>query len=170
MAPLPSIRLPRARPRDEFLVEEMADEVLVYDNKREQAHCLNKLAALVWRHCDGRSSIDSVVKVLEAEGLPAERAIVELAVAELAKANLLVEADDSRRKRRFRSRRTMLKHLGIMAAASVALPIVQSIVAPSVAEAMSMGCVPPGGTMCNAARPCCFGTCVTGGGPPHCVP
>jgi len=141
----------------------MADEVLVYDSKRDRAHCLNKAAALVWRHCDGRSSVQTVLKALAAEGLPAERAVVQLAISELAKANL-VEAVDPYEQLRFRSRRTMLKQLGLMAAASVALPIVQSIVAPSVAEAASTACAPPG-TPCTPAGPnaaCCSNIC-TGG-------
>jgi hypothetical protein len=167
MSPTPSLRLPRARPKSEFIVEEMADEVLVYDSKRDRAHCLNKAAALVWRHCDGRSSVQNVLKALAAEGLPAERAVLELAISELAKANL-VEPIDPLGEIRFRSRRTMLKQLGLMAAASVALPIVQSIVAPSVAEAASCN---PSATPCltpGADATCCNGVCIPGS-PPVCL-
>jgi hypothetical protein len=88
--------------------------------------------------------------------------VVELAISELTKANL-VESLDAERQRRFRSRRTVLKSLGMMAAASVALPIVQSIVAPSVAEAASMACLPSGATGCTPGNAgpthCCSGIC-----------
>jgi hypothetical protein len=47
--------LPRAR-TDGLVVKELTDEVLVYDLKRDKAHCLNLAAAAVWKLCDGRST------------------------------------------------------------------------------------------------------------------
>jgi len=41
-------QLPLAR-KDQLIVKEVDDEVLVYDLKTDQAHCLNKTAALVWK-------------------------------------------------------------------------------------------------------------------------
>ena len=40
--------LPAAR-EEGLIIQEMADEVLVYDRERYKAHCLNQTAALVWR-------------------------------------------------------------------------------------------------------------------------
>ena len=50
-------QLPLAR-RERLLVEELPDEVLVYDLDREKAHCLNRTAALIWNHCDGRTTVE----------------------------------------------------------------------------------------------------------------
>ena len=33
-----------------LIVQEVAEETVVYDQKGHRAHCLNKTAALVWRH------------------------------------------------------------------------------------------------------------------------
>ena len=57
--------------RDEVLIEALGDELVVYDLVRHRAHCLNKSAALVWRHCDGKTTIAELAKLLQKElGLP----------------------------------------------------------------------------------------------------
>ena len=38
--------------RDGLVVTELLDEVLVYDLDRHRAHCLNRTAALVFRHAE----------------------------------------------------------------------------------------------------------------------
>jgi hypothetical protein len=47
--------LPKARTAD-LVINDLTDEVLVYDLKRDKAHCLNPTAAAVWKLCDGKSS------------------------------------------------------------------------------------------------------------------
>ena len=51
--------MPRAR-QIELHVEELPDETLVYDLERHKARCLNRTAALVWRHCDGQTGVAEV--------------------------------------------------------------------------------------------------------------
>jgi hypothetical protein len=41
--------LPRVRKKN-LIIDELADEVLVYDLDRHKAHCLNRTAALVWKN------------------------------------------------------------------------------------------------------------------------
>ena len=48
--------LPAARTSG-LVVRELAEETLVYDEERHRAHCLNRTAALVWRHCDGKTPV-----------------------------------------------------------------------------------------------------------------
>ena len=48
-------------------IDDLPDEVLVYDLERHQAHCLNRSAALVWRSLDGKSSPAQVARRLSAE-------------------------------------------------------------------------------------------------------
>ncbi|HJZ82776.1 MAG TPA: PqqD family peptide modification chaperone [Pyrinomonadaceae bacterium] len=48
-------RLPRAR-SENLVIRELDDETLVYDMERDEAHCLNQTAALVWQRCDGRTT------------------------------------------------------------------------------------------------------------------
>jgi hypothetical protein len=48
--------LPRAR-RDGLLEETVGDELLLYDQSSDIAHCLSPIAACVWRHCDGERDV-----------------------------------------------------------------------------------------------------------------
>jgi len=148
-----NVRLPRARRAEELIIEPVMDEVLVYDQKLGKAHRLNRAAALVWRHCDGRSTVDKALEALKRDGLPAEKEVIDLAIAQLTKAKLVEPVVDWSSVR-FRSRRTLLKQLGLMTATAVALPIVQSIVAPSIAQAAS--CFSPGHA-CTLSSDCCPG-------------
>ena len=50
---------PMAR-QNGLVVQEMPDEVLVYDLDTNKAHCLNNSAALVWRACDGTNSVADI--------------------------------------------------------------------------------------------------------------
>ena len=51
-------RLPHAR-TDNLVIRELDDETLVYDMERDEAHCLNQTAALVWKQCDGKNHRDT---------------------------------------------------------------------------------------------------------------
>src|SRR3954454_16321065 len=47
--------LPLAR-TDELVIEEIGDELLIYDKTTNRAHCLSATAAKVWRACDGSTN------------------------------------------------------------------------------------------------------------------
>ena len=77
--------MPRAR-QDELVVEELQDETLVYDLERHKARCLNRTAALVWRHCDGQTSVAEVAALLEEQlAIPADEAVVWMALDRLSR-------------------------------------------------------------------------------------
>src|SRR3954471_10513299 len=81
--------MPAAR-EEGLIIQEMAEEVLVYDRERYKAHCLNKTAALVWRHCDGKTTVAQIAGLLEHElKAPVDEEIVWLAMGQLQKARLL---------------------------------------------------------------------------------
>lgn len=157
--------MPRAR-QDELVVEELQDETLVYDLKRHKARCLNRTAALVWRRCDGRSSVAEVAALLEEQlATPTDEAVVWMALDRLGKAHLLREPVTLPADRAQYSRREVVRTLGRAAGISL-LPVVASIVAPRAAAAASCvtscvgipnctPCSPPG---CN--RLCCNNSCI----------
>ena len=58
---------PMAR-QNGLVVQEMPDEVLVYDLDTNKAHCLNQSAALVWKSCDGNNSVGDIVRQFESNG------------------------------------------------------------------------------------------------------
>ena len=53
--------------RGDLIVRQVSDETLVYDERNDRAHCLNRAAALVWEHCDGRTTIEEIAGVLNRE-------------------------------------------------------------------------------------------------------
>jgi len=131
--------MPRAR-KDGLVIKVLSDEVLVYDIERHQVHCLNRAAALVWQHCDGRTSVSQAAAVLREElASAADEDVIWLALIELRAANLL-HAGASRKTEPARkiSRRTLVRRLGVGVAAS--LPLITSIVAPQAAAAQTLDC------------------------------
>ncbi|MBA3766998.1 MAG: PqqD family protein [Acidobacteria bacterium] len=152
---------PRAR-QEELVVRELPDEMLIYDLRRHEAHCLNQTATSVWKHCDGKTTIKGIMKSLAKElQSPVDERIVRLALDQLAKFHLLDEAEalsvQLPPEMARMSRREMMRTLGV--AAAVALPLIVSISAPTTAQAASCvnsGCTPGG-------IPCCVGTCKAGG-------
>ena len=76
------------RKRDHgLIVREMDDETLVYDRRRHKAHCLNRAAALVWRHCDGATSVADLARLVHEQlGMPGSAEMVRFALDRLARA------------------------------------------------------------------------------------
>ena len=143
---------PRAR-TEELVVEELGDELLIYDLRTDAAHSLDGDAAAVWRACDGQASPAGVA---DATGL--EAAAVDHALLELAERDLLDPPLDH-------SRREALKIGATAGAVGVAIPIIRSIVAPTAAQAQS-GCLPDG-SACAIDAQCCGLNCNAGTcGPP----
>jgi hypothetical protein len=150
--------VPEAR-KEGLVVQQMTDEVLVYDQKRHRAHCLNQTAALVWKHCDGRKTVSEVAEALSRQaGKRVGEEVVRLAVDELAKSQLL-EGSGARKWRGAEgmSRREMMKRAGL--AAAVGLPVVTSVIAPRAAQAATCRV---SGASCGTSSQCCSQVC-TGG-------
>lgn len=140
--------------RSGLLIRELPNELLVYDQVQHRAHCLNRTAALVFRHADGTRSAAELAR------LPgADDEVVPLALEQLAAAGLLEAGawDAAAEPPAGMSRREVARRVGL--AAAVLLPAVVSIVAPSPAEALAT-CVSacsgkPDGTPCDV---CGLGT------------
>ncbi len=154
---------PRAR-KEGLVIEELPDEVLVYDLRRDKAHCLNPMAALVWRHCDGETGMAEMVRLLQAElKTPVDEELVWFALDQLEKSFLLQERLTRPLRSRL-SRRELVRRLGLTA--GITLPLITSILAPTVVEAAScahlgmscatVACCP--GCVC-AASVLCAGVC-----------
>jgi hypothetical protein len=151
--------LPLAR-KDSLIVQELPDETLVYDQARDQAHCLNLSAALVWKHCDGSTTIAEIADALESELKTAiDDRVVWLALDDLGKKNLL--QSQSQAYLGSISRRQLVRTLGLMA---VCIPVITTMVAPVPAQAASglapgACCGNPGDCQSNNCNPAGAGTC-----------
>jgi len=156
--------LPKMR-KQNLIVDELPDEVLVYDLDRHKAHCLNHTAALVWRRCDGKTRPKEIARRVQSElDQPFNEELVWLALRQLNQIHLLAEPVGLPPKLAGMSRRRMVRTLGI--AAVVAVPLVTSVVAPTAAEAGTCATV---GQNC-ASKNCCAGlTCDHSQTPFKCV-
>src|SRR5436305_9055964 len=76
-------RNPLAR-ADNLVIQDLDDEILVYDQTNARAHCLSGVAAQVWRACDGEMAAGDL-----AAGLELDEAVVQDALIELQSNGLL---------------------------------------------------------------------------------
>lgn len=147
-----------------LVVQEVPDEVLVYDLESNKAHCLNHSAAIIWKSCDGNNSVSDIANLVEAQaGGKVTEDFVWLAIDQLSENNLLEKQVAST----FggTSRREVIKKIGL--ASMVAIPVIASLVAPQSALAASScscnnppscgntpnaGC--PNTTFCNGSGLC----------------
>lgn len=140
---------PEAR-NEGLIVQQMADEVLVYDRDRQKAHCLNRTAALAWRHCDGRNNVSAIAQRVSDElGAPVEEDVVWLALDQLSKRRLLKMP---LQRKPGVSRRALMKGVGI---AALTLPLITSIVSSAEAQPSCF----PNGTACVTNGQCCSNNC-----------
>ena len=143
-----------------LVIQELPDEVLVYDLDRDRAHCLNTTAAFVWQRCDGKNSTAQIARTLGQQlDCAVDEKIVWLALNQLGRNHLLERQPTPPPALMGMNRRAMVRALGL--AAVVAVPVVTSIVAPTPAQAIT--CAGLGGS-CSVPAQCCPGlTQCTGG-------
>src|SRR6266849_7499417 len=80
---------PLAR-KEGLVIQELPDEVLVYDLERDRAHCLNETAAFVWQRCDSRNSTAQIALTLGNQfNCEVDERIVWLALDQLGRNHLL---------------------------------------------------------------------------------
>jgi len=124
--------IPKAR-KEGLIVRVLGEETLVYDLKRDRAHCLNRLAALTWQHCDRKTTVPELISLLEDE-LPksGKKDLVLSALHQLSQAHLLQGKLKHPKETSRLSRREVMRKLG--RAAAISLPLVTSITAPARAQ------------------------------------
>jgi ferric-dicitrate binding protein FerR (iron transport regulator) len=151
--------------RSGLLIRELPDEMLVYDQERHRAHCLNRTAAAVFRLADGTRSVDDLAHALDpAAESPDAAAAVTLALGQLSESGLL-ECQPPEESTAGLTRRDVARRFGI--AAAILLPAVVTMLAPTPAEAAATcvtSCVgQPNGTPCTCTgTPPCIDVCQTG--------
>jgi hypothetical protein len=153
--------------RDEGLVvQELSDELLIYDLDRHRAHSLNRVAALVWRHCDGRTTVSQMTAQLQQElGAPVDKQAIDIALQRLGRAHLLRERLPVSAGTDRTSRRALIRSLAMIGG----LATVTSIIAPEASAAGSVGApctnngsCATGGCCCCAGSPNNFAICTSG--------
>lgn len=153
---------PEAR-KSGLVIQDLPEEILVYDLKTNKAHCLNQTAAVVWKLCDGNNSVTEISQLYSRQaGNQINEDLIWLAIDQLNENKLLVTEVNS--EFHGESRRSVIKKIGM--AAVIALPVVASLAAPTsvLAIASCAGCTGTGpNAQCQAANcppNCAGGTCV----------
>ncbi len=159
--------IPHAR-SEKLLIQKVGDELVIYDQERHRAHRLNRTATTIWHHCDGKTDVAGITALLEGEfPSPVTQDVVWLALGQLEKKQLLSGPLSRPGDCISLTRRQVIHKLGLIGTFTLLLPVVTSIVAPTLASAQSgitrftcgvgMGCsgTCPGGGTC---------TSLTGGG------
>ena len=130
--------------KEELVIQDLPDEVLVYDLKSHKAHCLNKTAAFIWSHCDGQTTANEIAKMMEQEWqTPVSEDAVWFALNKLGKADLLQQQIALPQAHAGMSRRSAVRRLAFGA---LLVPVVMTIVAPTASAGLS---VPPECAACN---------------------
>lgn len=141
---------PSAR-RDALVVQELYEEVLVFDTKTNKAHCLNQTASKIWRLCDGTNTVVDLKLLIEIETdskVPED--LIWLAIEQLSQKDLL----ETRIPESFKlqNRREIVKKIGL--AIVIALPLVASVTAPSAAMAVACSGIVTSCTGCGSGTVC----------------
>jgi DNA-binding MarR family transcriptional regulator len=116
---------------DDLIVEELGDEVLLYDTKTDRAHSLSPEAARVWRACNGQTPVEQLSSRLGLDQETVDRALAELDSCELLDVRPSIVADGT-------TRREVTLRLAKVGAAAAAAPLIVSVVAPAPAMAVTL--------------------------------
>jgi len=110
---------PVARSED-LTIQEVDDEVLVYDQRIARAHCLTPEAASVWRACDGSTDADGIARKLGLEPDVVVRALGQLEDQDLLDPQPSTEAGGS-------TRREFSVRAAKLGVAGAAVPMIYSV-------------------------------------------
>ena len=85
---------PRSK-KDNIVIQEVENELMIYDLSNNEAFCLNETSALIWQLCDGKNSISKISQNLsEKLNTPFDEGLVWLALDQLKKVNLINRCSD----------------------------------------------------------------------------
>jgi len=147
-----------------IVVQNLPDEILIYDLNINKAYCLNSTSALVYRLCDGNHSIPQISQNLSSKlKQSVSEDMIRLALDEMKKQDLLSNSDELETGFEGLSRRDVIRHVGL--ASIVALPLISTVVAPVAANAQSAACTngpiqPNDQGSCPVNERCSGGTCI----------
>lgn len=147
---------PMSRHSD-ILVQNLEEELLIYDLLINKAYCLNQTSALVFQLSNGAKTVSEISELMSQKlGVLVGEDLVWLALQALEKENLLENSEELTDVLASLSRRKMIKRVGL--ASMAALPIIASVVAPTAAQQLSLL---PLFSRCSAPDNCTSGSCAS---------
>jgi hypothetical protein len=146
---------PKTRDKN-LVVQEMENEILLYDLVTNKAFCLNQTSAQIWQLCDGKHTVAEIVESLSGKlNEPITEELIWIALDNFKKDNLLEQNEQFEINFNGLSRRQVIRKIGL--ASMIAFPLVSSIIAPSGAMAASGGAA--FNAACTAPSECQSGNC-----------
>ena len=142
---------PKTR-NENIIVQEMENEILIYDLNNNKTFSLNETSALIYLLCDGKQSITEISRSLSKKlNQPISEDLVWLALDSFKKDNLLENNDQFEIDFKGLSRRQVIKKIGFSSLAT--LPVIASVTAPAAAAAASI-CYGPLIGICMMGEAC----------------
>lgn len=143
--------LPRSR-KEGLTVQNVENDVLIYDSVNVKAHSLNRSAALVWKYADGKRSLSEIARLVGKElGSPVSVETVEYALAQLDKSGLLQTSDSSP----VWSNLTRREFIKAASTAALLVPVVKTIRIPGPSQRGS--CIAENDICNRTNNQCCNG-------------
>lgn len=141
--------------KNDLVIQELNDEILIYDLQNNKVFGLNETSAVVWQLSNGEKTMSEIAREASKKlKSPINEEYVWLALEQLKRANLIENESGIENTYLGATRREVIRRVGL--ASMVALPMISSLVAPSSLQAQSTNC----GTTPNIALGC---SCVVGG-------
>lgn len=146
---------PLARKND-IVIQEFGDEILIYDLRANKAFNLNKTSTLIWQLSDGGKTVAEIADALALKfNSPINEEFVWLGLERLQRENLIEKEREINGFFDGVSRREIIRKIGL--GSLVAFPVVAFIVAPTAVHAQSCTTAPSGrplGCPCTAISQC----------------
>lgn len=141
-------QLPWAR-NQEIILQELNNELLIYDLQTNTAYTLNQTSKIVYQACDGNTKFDELKRTYQFTD-----DLIFFTLNELNKKNLL--ENYSAANFAGLTRREVIQKVGL--GSFVALPLITSVVAPTAVNAQSGGLL-PNGAACTSGGQCASNNC-----------
>ena len=107
--------------QDNIVIQELQNEILIYDLTKNKALCLNQTSAMIWQECDGTKSVTEISQILSKKlKSNVSEDIVWLALNQFKNDNLLTQSEQFTTPLDGLTRREVVKRIGF--ASMVALP------------------------------------------------
>lgn len=162
-------KLPKAR-MENIVVQELDNELLIYNLISNKALCLNETSKLVWQACDGKTSATEISEIIGQKlNSPINEDLIWLALDILKKENLIENGEQFSNYFAGMSRREVIRKVGL--GTMIALPVIASVIAPSSVFAASCAGMTAEFSPCSGDTDCTTCCCsIAAPGSRTCIP
>ena len=108
---------------ENLVMQELEDELLIYDLDNHKAFCLNQTSKLIWQNCDGNMGISEIASEMSKRlNQPVKNEVVWLALEDFKKEGLVNFSAETPDGLKGLNRRQLIRKIG--QASLISLPII----------------------------------------------